>query len=202
MSESELKVEYKINNVVATVYLDLSEKLDLVNIARKVPETEYNPEKFPGLVFRLDSPRASFLIFSTGSMVVTGLKNVKLIDKAVSKLMKILKGFGLKLPEPNIKIQNFVASGDLHIPIDLNKAVLLMEYAMYEPEVFPGLIYHMKDPKAVFLIFSTGKIVCTGVKNEEMVKKAILKLNRLIHELQITIQNTFEEEEYEEIVFL
>ena len=202
MSESELKVEYKINNVVATVYLDLSEKLDLINIARKVPESEYNPEKFPGLVFRLDSPRASFLIFSTGSMVVTGLKNVKLIDKAVSKLMKILKGFGLKLPEPNIKIQNFVASGDLHIPIDLNKAVLLMEFAMYEPEVFPGLIYHMKDPKAVFLIFSTGKIVCTGVKNEEMVKKAILKLNRLIHELQITIQNTFEENEYEEIVFL
>jgi len=202
MSESELKVEYKINNVVATVYLDLSEKLDLVKIARKVPETEYNPEKFPGLIFRLESPRASFLIFSTGSMVVTGLKNVKLIDKAVNKLMKTLKGFGLKLPEPNIKIQNFVASGDLHIPIDLNKAVLLMEFAMYEPEVFPGLIYYMKDPKAVFLIFSTGKIVCTGVKNEDMVKKAILKLNRLIHELQITIQDTFEEKEYEEIVFL
>ena len=202
MTESEVKLDYKVNNVVATVYLDISERLDLVNLARKVPETEYNPEKFPGLIFRLESPRATFLIFSTGSMVITGLKNVELIDEAVNTLMRILKDLGLKLPKPNIKIQNFVASGDLHISIDLNKAVLLMEYAMYEPEVFPGLIYHMKDPKAVFLIFSTGKIVCTGVKNEDMVKKAILKLNRLIHELQITIQDTFEEEEYEEIVFL
>ncbi len=201
MNEFELKLDYKVNNVVATVYLDLSERLDLVNLARKIPETEYNPEKFPGLIFRLESPKATFLIFSTGSMVVTGVKNIKLIDKAVIKLMTILKDLGLKLPKPNIKIQNFVASGDLHIPINLNKAVLLMDFAMYEPEVFPGLIFHMKDPKAVFLIFSTGKIVCTGVKNEEMVKKSILKLNRLIRELNLKIESAVKEE-YEVVYFL
>jgi transcription initiation factor TFIID TATA-box-binding protein len=72
---------------------------------------------------------------------------------------------------------------------------------MYEPEVFPGLIYHMKDPRAVFLIFSTGKIVCTGVKNEESVKESILKLNKEIYELNLTFESLIEEES-EEIYFL
>jgi transcription initiation factor TFIID TATA-box-binding protein len=61
-------------------------------------------------------------------------------------------------------------------------AAVVMESAMYEPEVFPGLIYRMADPKTVFLIFSTGKIVCTGGKNEEMVAAAIRKLSEEVRE--------------------
>ncbi len=198
---SEEHLDFEINNVVATVKLDLTERLDLVELARKAPESEYNPEKFPGLVLRLEKPKASFLIFSTGSMVITGLKRIVLVDKAVKVIFKMLKKFGLKLPEPKVKIENLVASGDLHTSIDLNKGVIFMESAMYEPEVFPGLIYHMKDPRAVFLIFSTGKIVCTGVKNEESVKEAILKLNKEIYELKLTFESSIEEE-YEEIYFL
>jgi transcription initiation factor TFIID TATA-box-binding protein len=197
----EIELDFEINNVVATVKLEISEKLDLVKIARKAPESEYNPEKFPGLILRLEKPKASFLIFTTGSMVITGLKKVVLVEKAVKNVFKMLKKFGLKLPEPTIKIENLVASGDLHTSIDLNKAVIFMESAMYEPEVFPGLIYHMKDPRAVFLIFSTGKIVCTGVKNEESVKEAILKLNQEIYELKLTFETPVEKE-YEEIYFL
>ncbi|MFX1444822.1 MAG: TATA-box-binding protein [Promethearchaeota archaeon] len=198
---SKLKLDYEINNVVSTVKLEISERLDLIKIARKAPESEYNPEKFPGLILRLEDPKASFLIFSTGSMVITGLKNVLLVENAVKNLFKMLKKFGLKLPEPTIKIENLVASGDLHTSIDLNKAVIFMDFAMYEPEVFPGLIYHMKDPKAVFLIFSTGKIVCTGVKDEESIKEAILKLNQEIYELNLTYESPVDEE-YEEIYFL
>lgn len=198
---SEVKLDFEINNVVATVKLEISERLDLVKIARKAPETEYNPEKFPGLILRIEKPKASFLIFSTGSMVITGLKNVLLAEKAVKNVLEMLKKFGLKLPEPKIKIENLVASGNLHTSIDLNKAVIFMESVMYEPEVFPGLIYYMQDPRAVFLIFSTGKIVCTGVKDEESVKEAILKLNKVIYELKLTLDPTIGEE-YEEIYFL
>lgn len=198
---SEVKLDFEINNVVATVKLEISERLDLVKIARKAPETEYNPEKFPGLILRIEKPKASFLIFSTGSMVITGLKNVLLAEKAVKNVLEMLKKFGLKLPEPKIKIENLVASGNLHTSIDLNKAVIFMESVMYEPEVFPGLIYYMQDPRAVFLIFSTGKIVCTGVKDEESVKEAILKLNKVIYELKLTLDPSIGEE-YEEIYFL
>ncbi len=64
-------------------------------------------------------------------------------------------------------------------------AAVVMEYAMYEPEVFPGLIYRMQDPKTVFLIFSTGRIVCTGGKTEEIVAAAVKKLSREVKEYGI-----------------
>jgi transcription initiation factor TFIID TATA-box-binding protein len=179
---------------VATTELDIAEKIDLVKLTRKLNDAEYFPERFPGLIFRQENPRSTFLIFSTGKMVITGLELVNDAKIVVKKLFKKLKKCGIKITEPEIKIQNIVASGDLHCLIDLNQAVLLMEYIMYEPEVFPGLIYNMKDPRAVFLLFSTGKYVCTGVKKEEILKEAILKLHREIKNMDLKNEKTIKEE--------
>ena len=77
-------------------------------------------------------------------------------------VIKRIKKAKIDVSNPIITIHNIVASGDLHTPIDLNMVAVVMDNAMYEPEVFPGLIYRMQDPKTVFLIFSTGRIVCTG----------------------------------------
>ncbi|MFX1328815.1 MAG: TATA-box-binding protein [Promethearchaeota archaeon] len=187
-------LDYKVNNIVATAKIDLTGKLDLVKIARKLHDAEYHPERFPGVIFRQDNPRATFLIFSTGKMVVTGLEFIQDTEKAVSKLLKKLKKLGIKSSDLEITIQNIVASGDMHILINLNKAVLLMEFVMYEPEVFPGLIYNMKDPRAVFLLFSTGKFVCTGVRKEKILRKAILKLKREINSMDVTSEKVIEDE--------
>jgi transcription initiation factor TFIID TATA-box-binding protein len=51
-----------------------------------------------------------------------------------------------------------------------------MENVMYEPEQFPGLIYRMREPKVVMLLFASGKLVCTGAKYEGMVQEAVEKL--------------------------
>ena len=105
---------------------------------------------------RIEKPRATILIFSTGKMVVTGMRKANQAERVVEKVVKNVKKAGIKLSNPEIVIQNIVASGDLHTNVDLNMAAIVMENAMYEPEVFPGLIYRMQDPKTVFLIFSTG----------------------------------------------
>jgi len=194
-------LDYKIENVVATVVVEITEKIDLNIIARKYPEVEYNPERFPGLVMRIEKPRATILIFSTGKMVVTGLRKAAEAPKVVEKVVKNIKKAGIKVANPVITIQNIVASGDLHINIDLNMAAIVMEYAMYEPEVFPGLIYRMQDPKTVFLIFSTGKIVCTGAKKKEIVRDAVLKLNRQVRELGVA-RKDIGETEYQDITFI
>lgn len=191
---NEIILDYKINNIVATAKIDLIEKIDLVKIARKLHDAEYHPERFPGVIFRQDNPRATFLIFSTGKMVVTGLEIIEDAEKAVSKLLKKIKKIGIKSSNPEIVIQNLVANGDLHTLINLNKAVLLMEFVMYEPEVFPGLIYNMKDPRAVFLLFSTGKFVCTGIKEKKILKKAILKLKREINNMDVASEKVIEDE--------
>jgi len=197
---NEIKLDYKINNVVATAKLDIIEKIDLVKLARKLHDAEYQPERFPGVIFRQDNPRATFLIFSTGNMVITGFKIAKDAEKAVNKLLKKIKKIGIKSSNPEIVIVNIVANGDLHTLINLNKAVLLMKYVMYEPEVFPGLIYYMKDPCAVFLLFSTGKFVCTGIKEKKILKKAVLKLKLEINNMDVTSEKVIEDEF--ELIFL
>lgn len=199
--ELENKVDYKIENVVATVVVEITEKIDLNQIARRHAEVEYNPERFPGLVMRIEKPRATILIFSTGKMVVTGLRQASEANKVVDKVVKNIKKAGIKVTNPEITIQNIVASGDLHTNIDLNMAAIVMEYAMYEPEVFPGLIYRMQDPKTVFLIFSTGRIVCTGAKKKEIVREAVLKLNKQVRELGVA-KKEMGSSDYQDITFI
>lgn len=199
--EPEEGLDYKIENVVATVVVEITEKIDLNQIARKHADVEYNPERFPGLVMRIEKPRATILIFSTGKMVVTGLRKAREAPRVVEKVVKNIRKAGIKVSNPEITIQNIVASGDLHTNIDLNMAAIVMEFAMYEPEVFPGLIYRMPDPKTVFLIFSTGRIVCTGAKKKEIVRDAVRKLNQQVRELGVA-KKELSDTDYEDITFI
>jgi transcription initiation factor TFIID TATA-box-binding protein len=199
--DKEQGLDYKIENVVATVVVEITEKIDLNIIARKHADVEYNPERFPGLVMRIQKPKATILIFSTGKMVVTGLRKASEAGKVVEKVVKNIKKAGIKVSNPEITIQNIVASGDLHTNIDLNMAAIVMEYAMYEPEVFPGLIYRMQEPKTVFLIFSTGRIVCTGAKKKEIVREAVKKLNVQVRELGVAKED-LGNPDYQDITFV
>ena len=183
IDESNFKLDYKIENVVATVIMEITEKIDLTKISRKYEDVEYNPERFPGLIMRIKEPKATFLIFTTGKMVITGLRRADEASAGVKKVIKYIKRAGINVSNPEITIQNIVASGDLHTYIDLNMAAIVLENVMYEPEVFPGVIYRIQDPKTVFLIFSTGKVVCTGAKNKKIVRDAFLKLNHEVREL-------------------
>ena len=56
---------------------------------------------------------------------------------------------------------------------------------MYEPEQFPGLIYRMEEPKVVILLFASGKLVCTGAKQEQDVYDAVEKLHTLLEETNL-----------------
>ena len=194
-------IDYKIENVVATVVVEITEKIDLNIIARKHADVEYNPERFPGLVMRILKPKATILIFSTGKMVVTGMRKASEADRVVEKVLKNIRKAGIKVSNPEITIQNIVASGDLHTNIDLNMAAIVMEYAMYEPEVFPGLIYRMQEPKTVFLIFSTGRIVCTGAKKKEIVREAVKKLNKEVRKLGVA-KKDLGNPDYQDITFV
>ena len=202
----DVKFSYKIENVVATVVTDLDEKMDLHRVSGKYKDVEYTPERFPGLVMRIKEPKATILIFSTGKMVVTGMRRAveapEIVDQAIVRIQKC----GINIKDPVIIIQNIVASGDLSCSIDLNMAAVVMEYSMYEPEVFPGLIYRMQDPKTVFLIFSTGRIVCTGGKNKDIVARAVEKLYHAVREYGVAREEgdleEFDEFEEEEMSFL
>jgi transcription initiation factor TFIID TATA-box-binding protein len=169
------KPEAKIENIVATVILD--QTLDLNLIETRIPEVDYNPDQFPGLVYRLQNPKVTALIFKSGKMVVTGAKSVRQLVYAVKRIIKALRDAGLEIRGvPKTQIQNIVASANLHARVDLEQAALALEGSMYEPEQFPGLIYRMRQPSVVLLIFSSGKMVITGAKRESHVEEAVVNI--------------------------
>jgi len=179
-----LDLDINIVNVVASV--TLNQKINLLDILKVFRNTEYNPKRFPGLVFRLKRPKTAILIFSTGKMVCTGAKSEKLARSAVHKVVRELKDKGIViLNRPKIVIQNMVASANLHSKIDLETAADVLENVMYEPEQFPGLIYRMKDPKTVLLLFSSGKLVCTGAKSEAMVYESVAKVYEVLKDYDL-----------------
>ena len=58
--------------------------------------------------------------------------------------------------------------------------MLSLEKTTYEPEQFPGLICRMSEPKIVMLLFSSGKLVCTGARKEDDVETAVRKLKETL----------------------
>jgi transcription initiation factor TFIID TATA-box-binding protein len=75
-----------------------------------------------------------------------------------------------------INIQNIVASATLNQRVDLNAVVKSYPGVEYRPERFPGLVFRLKRPKTATLIFSSGKMVCTGAKSEKESRRAIMKV--------------------------
>ena len=170
-----------IVNVVASASVD--QELDLNDITKKFPDTEYHPEQFPGLVFRLKNPKTATLIFSTGKMVCTGSKSEELAVKAVNIVVQKLRKGGIKIKKDAVvTVQNIVSSINLRGKINLEKAARTLPRSMYEPEQFPGVIHRMLDPKTVILIFSSGKLVCTGAKTEKDVYRSVNNLHNLLEE--------------------
>ena len=78
--------------------------------------------------------------------------------------------------EDSIRIENVVSSVTLNQKIDLNAVVKGNPLVEYRPEKFPGLVFRLKKPKTAILIFSTGKMVCTGAKSEKESKRAVMKV--------------------------
>ncbi len=86
-----------------------------------------------------------------------------------------------------IKIENVVASSTLGVDIDLEKVAVSLKNIEYEPEQFPGLVFHLDKPKTAALIFGSGKIVCTGAKSIDEVHKAIKATVQKIRETGIHV---------------
>jgi transcription initiation factor TFIID TATA-box-binding protein len=75
-----------------------------------------------------------------------------------------------------VNIENVVASATLNQKVDLNAVVKGYPGVEYRPEQFPGLVFRLKRPKTATLIFSSGKMVCTGAKSEKESRRAVMKV--------------------------
>jgi len=173
----------KIENVVASASLNVPIKLE--KLVSNLDNVEYEPEQFPGLVLRLKDPKAAALIFSSGKVVCTGAKSPKDSKLVISKIVTKMNRIGIKIPKNyRVQLENIVASAKLNRELNLNNIAFSLENTEYEPEQFPGLVYRMDNPRVTFLLFGSGKIICTGGRSIEDVKRAVAKIDKRLRNLK------------------
>lgn len=183
------RVEIRIENVVANARI--AKELDLKYIEENLENAKFTKKKFPGLVYQTKDPKAAFLIFRSGKVVCTGAKNVDEVRRAMEKLaadLRSLPKIGDAVPHhPEFSVQNIVASADLRQELNISAIVegFGLECMEYEPEVFPGLVYRLDDPKTAILVFSSGRLVITGGKTKEECEYAVNTFLRKLEELGI-----------------
>lgn len=83
------KPELKIQNIVASA--SLGGMIDLEKSACVLGRTMYEPEQFPGLIYRMDEPKVVILLFASGKLVCTGAKREGDVYEAVNKLHQRLE---------------------------------------------------------------------------------------------------------------
>ncbi|XRB19575.1 transcription initiation factor TFIID TATA-box-binding protein [Pseudoscourfieldia marina] len=161
----------RMQNVVSTCNLNC--ELDLKQIAMHARNAEYNPKRFAAVIMRIREPKTTALIFASGKVVVTGAKGEDEAKQAARKYARIIQKLDFPVKFADFKVQNMVGSADVKFPIRLEGLSFTHgHYSSYEPELFPGLIYRMKRPKVVLLIFVSGKVVLTGAKHRDEIYEA------------------------------
>jgi transcription initiation factor TFIID TATA-box-binding protein len=165
----------RIENIVASAALGV--EIPLEKIVSKLEGMEYEPEQFPGLVYRMEKPKAAALIFGSGKIVCTGARSIEDVHTVFKKVVTVVEKVGNKVPKGfKVQVENIVASAKLDGKLNLDTIAFNLESSEYEPEQFPGLVYRMDVPKVAFLLFGSGKIVCTGGRSIEDVNIAVKKV--------------------------
>jgi len=164
-----------IENIVLTG--SFSEAVDLKAANQKLVGSKCNWQRFPGLSFKLKSASATFLLFRTGRFVCTGTKTKAKAEQATTAFLNLLKKEGLVSDQCGFEccVTNLVASVDL-AGATISAEQITSEFnAVYEPDKFPAAVCKTKEPEATFLVFLAGKMVCSGIADEETLKETVKK---------------------------
>ena len=175
-------VKIQVQNIVLSVTYEGVE-FNLEKLAKSLEGARYDPEVFPGIAYKSEDPPASFLIFASGKMNCVGARSMADAKLAIKKLTKKLKKARIKIKsEPKVEVQNIVASFDFGREFDLERIARTYENTEYEPEVFPGLVFRLDDPKVVVLLFVSGKGVCAGAKGMKDIQRAAQKITKILRQ--------------------
>ena len=85
-------------------------------------------------------------------------------------------------------LQNIVSTANLGSKLDLRTIALNCRNAEYNPKRFAAVIMRIREPKTTALIFSSGKMVCTGAKSEELSRDAAKKYAKAIKKVGFNVE--------------
>lgn len=178
----------KVVNIIGSG--DLHAEFDLNQLSEDIDlyTTKYDPDNYPGLYLRFEEDTPLITVYRTGKYIITGAKSLDELYETQRRFLDFLKSSNIidSIDSHPFSIQNMVCTGDLGYDLNLNALAIGfgLENVEYEPEQFPGLIYRLKNHNGVALLFATGKVVITGLRDEEVAENAFIAIQKQVEDLK------------------
>lgn len=176
-----------VENMVGTGNLGVEINLEGLVEDIDVAETKYDPSFYPGAYVRFTEGAPLITVYRTGKYIISGAKTSEDLNGVRDQLLDRLVAMGVisEGSDTSFYISNVVATADLERELDLNALAigLGLENAEYEPEQFPGLIYHPEGVESVLLLFRSGKVVVTGANSVEAAEESFVVVNEQLQSM-------------------
>jgi transcription initiation factor TFIID TATA-box-binding protein len=124
---------------------------------------------------RIGSQRRYAAIYRNGKAMTAGCTSIREADKVLREVKDSVAPIADVYPSLSPQMENMVAMVDTGVDLNLNSLAVVwgLDNIEYEPEQFPGLMAFIPETTATALIFSTGKIVITGVQRKDEVAETL-----------------------------
>jgi transcription initiation factor TFIID TATA-box-binding protein len=157
-------------------------KLEAVYEDLDVPTIRYEPETFPALYLRFSENMPMATVFQSGKYNISGGPDIKSLHKTNSKIINKLDQLldeNISSEMESIEIRNLVYKKRFDREFELSELAIQLglKFTEYEPEQFPGIIYRPENENYIFLIYSTGNVILTGIKRQNKADGAFCKLH-------------------------
>ncbi|MGA1821162.1 MAG: hypothetical protein ACMUIG_01390 [Thermoplasmatota archaeon] len=164
----------EIENIVMRANLGCT--LDLDRLSRGFEGSEFDPEKFPGMIYRMEDVRIAALLFTSGNMVITGARDLESAGKTFRKLVERISDMGFPVnrdAEP--VVQDLVLLGDIGRKVELSELDITDSgpTETYNPDEYPGLIISASDGRMSMILMPSGKVVITGGTDLEKMSREL-----------------------------
>jgi transcription initiation factor TFIID TATA-box-binding protein len=177
------ELDFEVVNVVGWISyrqeLDLAALADTFRERREIMSVTYEPADNHWLQTSFEPDGTYVAFYRSGRCSITGIDSIEQFEDVVGRVNAVMRDLLEFEFEPESKVANLVVTASLDGPVHLEKlAVLLgLEQCEYEPEQFPALIYRDPDSDAVINVFSSGKLVCTGLSYHDAIDSALSDFN-------------------------
>lgn len=151
--------------------LDLNALADTFTRRSEITSVTYEPAENHWLQTNFAPDNTYVAFYRSGRCSITGIASIEQFENIVERVNAVMRDL-LKFEfTPESKVSNIVVTATLNQNLQLEPLALQLglENVEYEPEQFPALIYRNSEPKAVILVFASGKLLCTGLSDLDTV---------------------------------
>ena len=170
---TDLEVANVVGMITYQQELDLAALAETFEDREEITSVTYEPAENHWLQTRFAPDDTYVAFYRSGRCSLAGCTSIDHFESIVQRVNGVMRDLLEFDYEPDVEVSNIVATTDLGSPIPLEALTLElgMERTEYEPEQFPALMY--RDSEYVVLVFSSGKLLCTGLTDLDAVSEAI-----------------------------